>query len=153
MREIEINKENLTLFLKNLRKSDAEEMIYFFGKDYKNYFIDFLLKNKKETYFLSYKSIPSAIGGAYEDKECAQVWLLCAEKYDKKFLYKYIKEKFNQIKKKYDTLYNFIYKSNFKSINLLSKLGFEVIKTNNPDLKLFYITKGGNFDLRYFARQ
>lgn len=151
MREIEINKENLNLFLNNLRENDREELIYFLGKDYKKCFVDFLLNNKKETYFLSYKSSPAAIGGAYNNKSCTQVWFLCAKKYDKKFLYKYIKNKFEKLKQKYDTLYNFIYKSNFSSLNLLSKFGFKVVDTNNPDLKLFYLTKGGNFDLRYFA--
>ena len=141
MREIEINKNNLNLFLENIRDKDKEELIYFFGKNYKKYFINFLLKNNKETYFLSYKSIPCAIGGAYKDKKGAQVWLLCAKEYDKKFLYKYIKEKFNKIKQKYNILYNFIYKSNFSSLNLLLKLGFQIIETNKPELKLFYLKK------------
>lgn len=138
MLEIEINKENLEKFLLNIRNSDKEELIYFLGENYKEKFVKTVLENKKYTYFLSYNSIPSCIGGIYKDKYGAQVWLLCAEKYDKKYLFRYIKEKINIFKRDNSYLYNYIYRTNFNAIRMLSRLGFEVIDLKTPVIKKFY---------------
>ena len=138
MNEIKINRHNLNLFINNIRDEDLEELIYFLGNDYKNKFIDFVLNNQKGTYFLEHNSMPSCIGGIYNDNFGGQVWLLCSKDYDKKFLFTYIKEKINVFKKNNSYLYNYIYKSNFKALKWLKKFGFKVINSNNKNIKLFY---------------
>ncbi len=144
MREIEISKNNLEIFISNLRKQDREELLYFLGKNYKTKLINTILENKKNTYLLSYKSLPSCIGGIYYDKLGAQLWLLCAENYDKKYLLSYVKEKILKFQNENIFLYNYIYKSNFKFLNFLKKLNFEVSDLKNPNIKLFYYKRRKN---------
>ena len=141
MNEIELNNTNLKKFVENLRKQDKEELKYFLGNNYKNKFITFILNNKTDTYFLSYNLQPACIGGAFKDKCGAQVWLLCTDNYDRKFLLKYLINKINLFKDKYGYLYNYIYKSNFKFLKFLKKQGFKVINTNNPNVKMFYFKR------------
>ena len=139
MIEIEINKQNLENFLLNIRKSDKEELIYFFGKNYKDKFIDIVLKNINSTSMLSYMGIPSCIGGTYKDVLGTQVWLLCSNKFDKKFLFKYLLKKVNELKKENRILYNYIFKSNFKAVKWLSKLGFKFSDTPDNNVKFFIL--------------
>ena len=147
MKEIDITKYNLKRFLSNLRSEDKDELLFFLGKNYRQKFINFLLENKNDTYFLSFNNNPACIGGFYQDTIGLQVWLLCSNSYDKKYLYKYIKEKFAIYKNKYNFIYNYIYKANFKSLKLVRKLGFEVKELNNVNIKLFYYLKGDNLDI------
>lgn len=146
MIEIEVNKENLNLFLDNIRDSDRVELEYFLGKNYRTKFINTVMENKNNTYFLSYGLTPSCIGGIYPDKIGAQVWLLCAKKYKRKFLYAYIKNKLKIFIKNNLILYNYVFESNFSSLKLIDRLGFNITNTNDSRLKLFY-RKGGKFDI------
>ncbi len=144
MREIEVNIDNLEKFISNIRDSDRQELIYFLGKNYKNKFIKTLLSIKEGTYFLEYNSNPACIGGIYNNEAGGQIWLLCAKEYDKKYLYKYIKEKIILFIKNNDYLYNFIYKTNFGFLKFLLKMGFQVTELDNPDIKLFYFKRRKN---------
>ena len=152
---LEINKKNLFEFLDDIRECDKEELIFFLGKDYKNQFIKSVLYYKAYTYFLSDGISPVAIGGICPNKKIGVVWLLCTNKLEqnKKYIYSYVKDKINLFKKNYKILYNYIYKSNFCAINWLKKNGFTFVDLENRnDLKLFYFSKGENFDIRYFPR-
>ena len=91
MKEIEITKNNLEYFICNLRAQDKAELVYFLGNDYKKKFINFVLNNPEGIYFLSNNSKPSCIGGVYKDKIGAQVWLLCSDDYNKKYLLQYVR--------------------------------------------------------------
>jgi hypothetical protein len=142
LREIEINRHNLEVLIDNLREEDKLELIYYFKTKYKEKIINTILNIKNDTYFLAYNSIPSCIGGAYKDAKGAQVWLLCSENYNKKFLYKYVKAKLNYLKTKYNYLYNYIFESNFSSLKLLKRLGFNICSTTNSKINYFYL-KGG----------
>lgn len=152
MIELEINKENITAFLDDLRTSDKEELIYHYGDEYRKVFIESIEKINN-TYFVGNNNKePLAIGGFQELKnnKTFLVWLLCTNKIskNKKELLKYIKQKVKFYKKKSFIMFNLIYKSNFKSINLLKKLEFEIKDTSDKNFKLFYYTKGHNFDTR-----
>lgn len=159
MIEIEVNRKNLSEFLKNIRKEDEVELKSVLGEDYKNKFIEITLNKDYETYFLADKNAnPVAIGGVapfFEfDRKSGQVWLLCANdvKKHKIFLFKYIKNKVENFKKKFNILFNFIYKTNFDALLWLSLLGFEFVDLKNNDFKFFYYKKEGeDFDIRRFA--
>ena len=142
MNEITVNEENLIKFLSKIRKQDKEELIYFLGNNFKSKFINIVLSNFTETTLLEYNSIPACIGGIYKDAYGAQVWLLCSDNYDKKYLFRYIKNKLKLFQNKFDFLYNYIYKSNFSSLKWLQKCGFKVEELKNPNIKLFYYQKG-----------
>ena len=144
MIEIEINKKNLKKFISNIRDSDKEELKYFLGSNYKKKFYEMVLSIKEGIYFLSYNSSPACIGGIYKDETGAQIWLICAKKYDKKFLYKYIQNKIRLFINQNDYIYNYIYKSNFSFLKVLLKMGFKVKNLDNPDIKLFYYERSKN---------
>lgn len=158
MIEIEKNKKNLEEFLKNIRKEDKEELEIFYGKNYKKDFIDVCMNKKYETYFLADKNLnPVAIGGVVQHKsnlKLGQIWLLTTDKVreNKFFLFKYVKNKIKKFKTKFDVLFNYIYKSNFKILLWLNLFDFESVELKNKDFKFFYYKKEGvNFDTRYFT--
>ncbi len=144
MRNIELTKENLILFLNNLKQEDKEELDEFLKNNTIDDFINICFKNKNTTCFLADEfSFPLILGGVCKNKNKGLVWLLCSNKHfkHKKEIYKYIKNKINEYKKEYDFLFNYIYKSNFKALNWLLKLGFKTKEENNKDFKLFYFKK------------
>lgn len=155
MIELEINEKNLSDFLTNIRKSDEEELIYHYGKNYRETFIK-TVNETKNTYFVGNNNKEAlAIGGfqEFKNKNCFQVWLLCTDKItkNKKELLKYIKQKVELYKNNSFVMFNLIYKSNFKSLNMLKKLGFEIRDICDKNFKLFYYTKGNDFDTRYIT--
>lgn len=152
MKEIEINKENLNTFINDIRKTDKEELIYSYKENYKNEFINACIRQKRHIYFVSDKyENPVAIGGIKTVKKgYGLIWLLCTNKLkeNKKDLYKYVKNKVSLFKKEYSIIFNYIYKSNFASLNFLKSLGFKIIDLPDENFKMFYFIKGGNnFDL------
>lgn len=155
MIEIEINEENLKKFTKDIRKEDKEELAFHFGEKFEKKFIK-IAKNTKNTYFVADKNKnPLAIGGfeKFKNSNTFQVWLLCTDKLknNKKELFKYIKTRLKPYKEKSFVLFNYIYKSNFKSLDFIKNLGFEVVDLKNENFKLFYYMKGKNFDIRYIT--
>lgn len=154
MKNKKLTKKTFNQFMDNIRKEDLEEIKYFYPKNTrKKYFKT--IKKLKETYFIfSQDNTPLAIGGIKENaknKQIGQVWLLCANEFKKeKFsLYKFIKNKIEIYKKKYQLLYNFIYITNFQAQSWLKPLGFRFVCTDNPNFKLFYMSNGDKkIDLR-----
>ena len=151
---------NLRKFLKDIRYEDGQELLYTYGVDFENVFIDTVLNKipDSDIYFLSHNSNPLAIGGAClsdESKKSAQVWLLCSKHADKHkiYIYKHIKNRIEFFKTKYDFLYNYIYKSNYKALIWLKKCGFKDVDLDCSDFKFFYYSKGGYFDIRRFTRK
>lgn len=158
MIEKRINKKYLKLFLKNLRYQDKKEL----ENSNINNFLEFYKICKSplsEIYFLvNENNFPLALGGVYDvskyDLKIGQIWLLStSEIYRNKLIFlKYIKNKIEFFKSKYDILFNYIYESNFNFLKLLKANDFKVLHTNKFDYKLFYFCKGDiNFDLRYFT--
>ena len=150
MIELLTNRKNLNKFLKNIRKSDRDELFYHFGKKLRKKFIQ-TVKNTKNTYFVGNdRGLPLAIGGFHTNKKdkVFLVWLLCTnETENNKFeLYKYIKAKVDEYKENCSLMFNYIYKSNYDSLKLLSALGFKTVDLVNDDFKLFYYKKGNNID-------
>lgn len=142
MIEIKATKENLEKFIDNICDEDKQELMYFLKDDYKSKFVEILLKNQENTYFLSHLNIPVAIGGLSFDKlNRAVVWLLCSNEYKKHKieLFKYVLNKIKLFKSKHNFLYNYIYKSNFKALKWLEKCGFKSLNLKNVnDFKFFY---------------
>ena len=159
MINIEKTGATLAILFENMRSEDKSELEYFFKSNTKEKFIDICLDDKNDTYILGLDNkTPLAIGGVYthyiEDYKFGQVWLLCANAYQKRklCLYKYIFEKIKTFLCEYDILFNFIYKTNFSAITWLKKMGFSFVELNNKDFRLFYLKKGGfEYDLRYFT--
>lgn len=159
MIEAELTESLLREFYFNLRYQDKQEIVSIFGSFGVDEFIKICFETNGKTYFLlSDKYKPLALGGAniVNNPKIAQVWLLStndALKYRKE-IFKYVKRKIKEFKVEYDVLYNFIYKTNFKSLFWLKRYGFKVLNSNNPDYKLFYFSKGEiDFDLRYITRE
>ena len=156
MIEIEINEKNLKKFLQNIRIEDKEELMFYFGENFRKKFIK-IAKTTKNTYFVADKNKnPVAIGGFEEfkkNKNIFQAWLLCTNKLknNKKELFKYIKTKLKFYRENSFVLFNYIYKSNFKSLAFIENLGFEILDLKNDDFKAFYYTKGKSFDIRYIT--
>jgi hypothetical protein len=157
MIEIEPDVKFLEEFLLALRPEDKEEINAVSSCDFKNEFFKICLERDKYTYILkSDNKKPLAIGGAKQTKikKVARVWLLTTNEFNfsKKKLYKYVIEKIELFKQDFDVLYNFIYKTNFKSLKWLKKCAFREREIGIQDYKLFYYMKGDLcFDLRYFT--
>jgi len=158
MREVLANENFLENFLFNLRCEDKSEIIALNHNNFKEELFEICLNNQFETYFLASDiNLPLAIGGVYQiDNNIGRVWLLCTTfvNDEKKAVFKYVKNKIEMFKNKYDILFNFIYKSNFSALKWLKACGFKVLELKNSDFKLFYFTrKDVEFDIRYFAGQ
>ena len=158
MIEIEVNKENLKKFIKNIRKEDRTELEFSFKNKWKEKFIEICL-NEKNIWFLADKyNIPCAIGGIqYENTDInsvkrGRIWLICANNFknNRIYLLRYIKNKIEQMKLSSDILYNYIYKTNFRFLKWLKKIGFKTLNVNQ-DIKFFYFIKEDNFDTRYIT--
>ena len=126
------NINDLTYIINNLREEDSEEAKAAYGGDWAKILIEKTAKT--DFLILTKNSIPFAAGGfvinPYNHK-IACVWLLCTNE-AKKHKLRLLKELKSQLKKttsEFDILYNFIYKSNFKSKKWIEKLGF---KFDNP---------------------
>ncbi len=157
MMEAEPNYKLLKQFLATLRREDKEETQALGCQNFEYDLFDYLDNKPEYTYFLLSKNKkPLALGGAKETgiPYVAKVWLLTTNelKNNKLELYKYVKNKIELFKTKYDVLYNFIYKTNFNSLKWLKKAGFSELSLENRDYKLFYFIHGGKeFDIRYFT--
>lgn len=165
MIEEKLTKIYLDEFIKNLRYQDKLELENCNVLKNLDEFYRICLDENNETYFLlTKKREPLALGGVYElankKFKTGKVWLLTTNEISKYKIafYKYISAKIEKFKNNYDILFNFIYKSNFASLDLLKKCNFNVVELNNSDFKLFYYIKTGwrgdnNFDLRYFTSE
>lgn len=157
MIEAKPNYKLLKQFLATLRNEDKEEICALGCQNFEYDLFEFLDNNPKYTYFLLSKNKkPLALGGAKEASipYVAKVWLLTTNelKNNKLELYRYVKDKIELFKTKYDVLYNFIYKTNFNSLKWLKRAGFSELSLENQDYKLFYFIHGGKeFDIRYFT--
>lgn len=158
MIEVKPTRQKICLFLDNLRNEDKEELLINNSSDIVDEILDIFSNPIHQTYFLYYKNLPIALGGAYfvqdEPHKIARIWLLTSKyaKYCSFELYKYITNKISIFQLEYDILFNFIYKSNFKSLNWIKKANFNVLDLISDDYKLFYFLKGDiNFDIRYFT--
>lgn len=157
MIEAQLDDKLLDEFLNTLRKEDKIEIDALADKNLKKDLFE--ISKDKNGYFyflLSNNQKPLALGGAKQMKnpKIAKVWMLCTDELEKNkvHFYKYVKNKIEFLKTKFDVLYNFIYKSNFSSLVWLKKCGFKELTLTNSDYKLFYFVKGGiEFDLRYFT--
>ena len=156
MIEAKITKKSLLEFLKNLRDEDLLELKEFLKNNtLEEFFFDCFDENNL-TYFLKTKdNKPLALGGAYVvNDKCAKIWLLTTKEIFKCKIavFKYVKNKIETFKQRFDILYNFIFISNFSSLVWLKRCGFEVLDLNVSNYKLFYFNKGeNNFDLRYIT--
>jgi len=145
MNYIEITKENLEKFLKNIREEDKEELKYFYNDNYKEIFFKTVFRNQQNSLMISDKNNnPASLGGIVEfvhkGKKIGQIWLL-GTKYQKNsrlFLFKIIQRKIFQYKNDYDILFNFVYKTNFEADRWLKKFGFKFKNLKNENFRLFY---------------
>ena len=156
MIEAKPTKNLLRKFLFDLRIEDKKELREANYKNVLDEFYHIYFDKKHKTYFLlTDKFEPLAIGGAYVvENKVAKVWLLVTNKI-KKYkvtVFKYIKLKLDEFKKEFDVLYNFIFESNFASLEWLKNFGFKYVDLETAKYKLFYYIKGDKcFDIRYFA--
>jgi len=150
IKEIDITKENLSIFFDNLRYEDYLELANIYVVNLKENFISSVL-SQKEVYFLAdYSNYPLVIGGlSSETAKKARVWLLFAKGFEKHRyeIFRYIKKKLVNYKRKYELLYNYVFESNFGILNWLKKQKFILVDTVLSTYKLFYFKKGGKFDL------
>lgn len=157
MIEAKLSDKLLDEFLNTLRKEDKKEIEAFENSAFQKDLLEISKNNEGYFYFLLSKSQkPLALGGAkpMNNPRIAKVWMLCTDELDKNRVqfYRYVTNKIEFFKSKFDVLYNFIYKSNFASLVWLKKCGFEEIALEDKDFRLFYFIKGGiDFDLRYFT--
>lgn len=132
------NIEDVKFILNNLRKEDKQELEILWGNDWYNKALD----NIKKTSFLvligkdNYKKdVPIAMGGFEElfekNEKIACVWLLSTDliKNNKKLFFKTLANQLLMASRKYQIMYNYIYKSNFGAKEWLEKFGF---RFNNP---------------------
>lgn len=152
MIDLTLTKNKLLEFLNNLRLEDKKELDFFLKEHAQDEIINFCLKNKKDTCFLANEKLtPLILGGIYKTKENnikqGQIWLLCSKSAlkHKKEAYKYVKNKILSYQKENDYLFNYIYKSNYKALKWLTRLGFKVKELNNKNYKLFYYKKEKQF--------
>lgn len=157
MIELDVNKENLELFFKNIRKHDLSELKFLLKTNLKNKFIDSCLNSHFIYMIADDDSIPLAVGGCRRcvelNEKIGQIWLLCTNSISKSSIeaFNYIENKIYFFQNEFDFLFNFIYKSNFSFLPWLKKRRFEVLDYD-ADFKLFYYSKGDvNFDLRCIA--
>ena len=147
------NKKYFEFILDDLRPQDLEEVQALWQEDWKEEVLKSIKGHK--TLVLFVKDIPIALGGfvSIKDKNLriAVVWLLCScSVYSYKSLfYKTLKDEIKKAEKKYDVMFNCIYKSNFESKNWLKRLGFQF---DNPrplglnikeNFEFFYKVKEG----------
>ncbi len=159
MIEVVPNKQNLSKLFDNLRKEDFEELKFFLKDNYKENFIKICM-GAKNKWFLCDKSFnPVAIGGVEDvcghKEKIGQVWLMCSNNVTrhKLELFKYIKNKIDEFKKRYKLLFNYIYKSNYDALKWLEGFGFKY-KNTSKDYRFFYFKKEGEkFDIRYYTRK
>lgn len=152
MFDLELTRSNLENFLNVLRPEDKKELEYFLKENAKDEIINFCLNNKEDTCFLGKdEKTPLILGGIYkiqkDNLKQGQIWLLCSNSAlkHKKEVYAYVKNKILSYKKENDYLFNHIYKSNYKALKWLSKLGFKVVDLDNQNYKLFYYKKEKQF--------
>ncbi len=138
------NFKDILFILDNLREEDAEELKALWGKNWRN--ISFSNIKKSQVNILYGKNeinsiVPIAMGGFQIinlSPSVACVWLI-SSKYinlNKKLLMKNLKEQINQASKKYNIMYNYIYKSNLSAKKWLKELGFSF---DNPHPKNLFV--------------
>ncbi len=119
--------------LDNIRWEDKSELIALFGDEWYQKTVE-VLKDKKflVLYGLDFqnKTVPVAIGGFCSVKNAnpsiANVWLLTTQYINKNkiLLSKVLKQQFAENDKKYQIMYNCIYKYNHNAKFWLKKFGF-----------------------------
>lgn len=139
--------------LDNLREEDSEELKILWKDNWKEKVLkSFEGTEVKFAYGLDdFKDeVPIAMGGFYElsdgSSKIACVWLLTTKfvRKNKFALMKRLKQEIKCAQKKYDIMYNFIYKSNFEAKSWLKKLGF---RFDNPRPEKLNVRK--NFEFFY----
>ncbi len=152
-------KSEILFILDNLREEDRIELEVLYGKEWKNETL--ITLSDKKCYILYGKDsnnnlIPIAMGDFFEifpsDDSIACVWLLTT-KYiyaNKHLFYKHFIDLFNKKCKKYNIMFNFIYKSNYQAKKWLQKLGF---KFDNPYPKGIEVKEGFEFFYKITERK
>lgn len=148
------NKKEILFILNNLRQEDKQELKALWGKHWKQFAFESIQdKDGLVLYGNNYQgeTVPIAMGGIYNlsGKSCsvACVWLLSTVfVYNNRHIFmKTIRKEILKASKKYDILYNYIYKSNYEAKTWLKKLGFSF---NNPNSILIKPNKGFEFFYR-----
>lgn len=136
------NKKEIMFILDNLRREDRQELIALWGKNWKSFALTSIEdKGGLVLYGKNYSDelVPIAIGGFYDlsNKEAsiACVWLLSSVFIynNRHYFMKTLRDEILKASKKYDILYNYIYKTNHEAKLWLQKLGF-CFKNPNPIL-------------------
>lgn len=153
------NLKDIEYILKHLRKEDKKELEALYGNNWYGAVLNNLsdkdililsgINNKKEI-------VPIAMGGFYEpntsDKSLACVWLLCSYFIDnnKHLLAKTLKNSIEKASKRYEIMYNYIYKSNYEAKGWLKRLGFNF---NNPTPDSLKVLNGFEFFYKLNKRE
>ena len=148
LKKIDNNDE---IVLDNLRLEDKKELAALWGDNWKALALNNVQdKNGLVLYGKNYSNVlvPIAIGGFYDlsDKtsSIACVWLLSSifVYNNKHLLMKILRKEILKASKKYNILYNYIYKSNLEAKKWLRKLGFSF---DNPNPILIKPDEGFEF--------
>ncbi len=137
--------KEIEFILSNLRDEDRVELENLFGNEWYQKTLSTL---KNEKFLILYGQgngngyVPVAMGGFYDlnSDNCsvACVWLLSSRfvSRNKTALMRVLRNQIYLNAPKYDVLYNFIYKSNYKAKLWLKKLGFNFDNPNPKEIKL-----------------
>ncbi len=139
------NIEEILFILNNLRNEDLEELLALYGKNWLNKTV-LSLKDKNFYILYGFSSnktlIPIAMGGFWElfeqDKSIASVWLLTTKfvNINKSAFWREVSSQIKEKSKKYNIMFNYIYKSNKEAKKWLKKLGFKFDNPHPENLKL-----------------
>lgn len=146
MLKVTENKKYFEYIIAHLRQEDLLEVKALWRDNWQKELLK-TLKNQK-TLVLFSQGNPIAMGGFVPVKckglKMAVVWLLCSSlvSKNKSLLYKTMINEIKNAEKKYDVMFNYIYKSNFEAKNWLKKLGF---KFDKPKLVGLNIKEGFEF--------
>lgn len=127
------NRKYFEFILDNLRQQDLEEVQAIWKDNWKEEVLKSIQGQK--TIVLFSNNLPIAMGGfvSVKDKniKIAVVWLLCSYlvSNNKTLLYKALHDEVLKAEKRYDLMFNYIFKSNFEAKKWLKRLGF---KFDNP---------------------
>lgn len=144
-------RSNCEFILDNLRDEDLKELEVVWQDNWREKVLASL--DKTEVLFAFGNDefgdkVPIAMGGFYElfekNSKIACVWLLSTKFVykNKMALMKVLKHQISTAGKKYDVMYNYIYKSNKQAKHWLKKLGF---KFDNPKPKELNVMPGFEF--------
>lgn len=149
---------DIKYILDNLRKEDEQELFFQLGIDWKNKMLEY---SRGKTFKVLYgmntlkEKVPIAMGGFSElspkEPNIACVWLLSTifVSKNKKLFFKELKRELKEAEKKYNIMYNFIYKSNNEAKGWLKNLGF---KFDNPKPKNLLVKEEFEFFYKLVER-